>query len=501
MRRASDYHDVIKGKLKQLAGSLATRTGAEVKVFVDTAPIMEKPLAAAAGIGWQGKHTNLVSREHGSWLFLGAILTSAEIAPDAPEEDHCGSCSRCLDVCPTRAFPAPYVLDARRCLAYLTIEHKGHIPAEFRRAHGQPRVRLRRLSRRVPVEQVRGSRHAKRALRRDAATDNPPLAELLTLDDRVFRDRFAGTPIKRTGRDRFLRNVLIAAGNSGDEGLVGKVEALLGDASPLVRAMAVWAMRRSRAMPIAERVRHSHLAREGDSAVRAEWQSQVHELPVLLRARLQRAGARAAASCAQGWRVGGTARTGDSAEALAAAGFEAFVFDGTRRAPTCERLPLKHATHVLLSIPPDADGDPALRHHARDLEASPSLTMDRLSLDHRRLWRSRQAPGSTRRRPPRPMQERSRWRLAAEDRLARARPAQRQARAGLPPARHLRAGTQRDRARARGHGAAHRQARPGVQPRPCGRHRSARLQPAIGGARRRTTSTMSPTTSRRRRRT
>jgi len=268
--QGKDYHDILKAKLKQLAGSLAMRTGAEVKVFVDTAPIMEKPLAAAAGIGWQGKHTNLVSREHGSWLFLGAILTSAEIAPDAAEEDRCGSCSRCLDVCPTRAFPAPYVLDARRCLAYLSIEHKGHIPAEFRRPMGNRVFGCDDCLAVCPwnkfAEAAREARFAARA-----ETDNPPLGELLALDNRAFRDRFAGTPIKRTGRDRFLRNVLIAAGNSGDEGLVGKIEALLGDASPLVRAMAVWAMRQLTRDAVGERVRHRHLAREGDSDVRAEW--------------------------------------------------------------------------------------------------------------------------------------------------------------------------------------------------------------------------------------
>jgi epoxyqueuosine reductase len=268
--QGKDYHDILKAKLKQLAGSLAMRTGAEVKVFVDTAPIMEKPLAAAAGIGWQGKHTNLVSREHGSWLFLGAILTSAEIAPDAPEEDRCGSCSRCLDVCPTRAFPAPYVLDACRCLAYLSIEHKGHIPAEFRRPMGNRVFGCDDCLAVCPWNKfAEAAREARFAARHE--TDNPPLGELLALDDRVFRDRFAGTPIKRTGRDRFLRNVLIAAGNSGDEGLVGKIEALLGDASPLVRAMAVWAMRQLTRDAVGERVRHRHLEREGDSAVRAEW--------------------------------------------------------------------------------------------------------------------------------------------------------------------------------------------------------------------------------------
>jgi epoxyqueuosine reductase len=268
--QGKDYHDILKGKLKQLAGSLAARANAEVKVFVDTAPLMEKPLAAAAGVGWQGKHTNLVSREHGSWLFLGAILTSAELIPDAPEEDRCGSCSRCLDVCPTRAFPEPYVLDARRCLAYLSIEHTGHIPVEFRRPMGNRVFGCDDCLAVCPWNKfAEAAREARFAA--GPETDNPPLAELLPLDDRAFRERFAGTPVKRLGRDRFLRNVLIAAGNSGDADLVPQIEALLGDASPLVRAMAVWAMRQLTRDDVGERVRHRHLAREGDSAVRAEW--------------------------------------------------------------------------------------------------------------------------------------------------------------------------------------------------------------------------------------
>jgi epoxyqueuosine reductase len=267
-----DYHDVMKGKLKQLATLLAARSGAEVKVFIDTAPVMEKPLAAAAGIGWQGKHTNLVSREHGSWLFLGAIFTTAELAYDAPEADHCGTCRRCLDVCPTRAFPAPYVLDARRCLAYLTIEHKGHIPAEFRRAMGNRVFGCDDCLAVCPWNKfAAAAREARFAAR--AETDNPPLAELLMLDDRAFRARFAGTPVKRTGRDRFLRNVLIAAGNAGDASLLPRVEALIADASPLVRAMAVWAMRRLTAGGVSARLRDRHLSREADVAVRAEWQS------------------------------------------------------------------------------------------------------------------------------------------------------------------------------------------------------------------------------------
>ena len=268
--QGKDYHDILKGKLKQLASHLATSSGADVKVFVDTAPVMEKPLAAAAGLGWQGKNTMLVSREHGSWLFLGAVFTTAELPPDTPEDDHCGSCRRCIDVCPTAAFPAPYQLDARRCLAYLSIEHKGHIPAEFRRAMGNRVFGCDDCLAVCPWNKFAATAREARFHAR-AETDNPPLAELLELDDAAFRARFAGTPVKRTGRDRFLRNVLIAAGNSGDESLLPRIEALLGDNSPLVRAMAVWAMRQLTGDGVGEGVRHRHLAREGDSDVRAEW--------------------------------------------------------------------------------------------------------------------------------------------------------------------------------------------------------------------------------------
>jgi len=268
--QGKDYHDILKGKLKQLASHLATSSGADVKVFVDTAPVMEKPLAAAAGLGWQGKNTMLVSREHGSWLFLGAIFTTAELPPDTPEDDHCGSCRRCIDVCPTAAFPAPYQLDARRCLAYLSIEHKGHIPVEFRRPMGNRIFGCDDCLAVCPWNKFAATAREARFHAR-AETDNPPLAELLELDDAAFRARFAGTPVKRTGRDRFLRNVLIAAGNSGDESLLPRIEALLGDNSPLVRAMAVWAMRQLTGDGVGEGVRHRHLAREGDSDVRAEW--------------------------------------------------------------------------------------------------------------------------------------------------------------------------------------------------------------------------------------
>lgn len=239
--RGKDYHDILKGRLKQLASIVAAETGGDVKVFVDTAPLMEKPLAAAAGLGWQGKHTNLVSTEHGSWLFLGAILTSAALPAAEPHADRCGSCRRCLDVCPTDAFPSPYELDARRCIAYLTIEHKGHIPREFRKPIGNRVFGCDDCLAVCPWNKfARRSRELRYQAR--AETDNPPLGELLALDDTAFRTRFAGTPIKRTGRDRFMRNVLIATGNTREVRYVPAVCAHLDDASPLVRAMVVWAL-------------------------------------------------------------------------------------------------------------------------------------------------------------------------------------------------------------------------------------------------------------------
>src|SRR5581483_5579907 len=267
-----DYHDIVRSGLKRVAASLARASGAEVKVFVDTAPLMEKPLAEAAGVGWQGKHTNLVSREFGSWLFLGAILTAARIEPDAPETDHCGTCRRCLDVCPTDAFPAPYQLDARRCIAYLTIEHKGHIAPEFREAIGNRVFGCDDCLAVCPWNKfAAAARNTRLAALPGAAS--PPLSELLALDDAAFRRRFAGTPVKRTGRDRVVRNALIAAGNSGDAGLLPAAERLLDDASPLVRAMAVWAVRRLAEPGYADRVRQSRIGRETDDVVRAEWEA------------------------------------------------------------------------------------------------------------------------------------------------------------------------------------------------------------------------------------
>jgi epoxyqueuosine reductase len=269
--QSKDYHDVVKAGLKRVAAALARASGAGVKVFVDTAPLLEKPLAQAAGLGWQGKHTNLVSREHGSWLFLGAILTTAEIVPDAPETDHCGSCRRCLDVCPTAAFPAPYQLDARRCISYLTIEHKGHIPAELRQAIGNRVFGCDDCLAVCPWNKFAATARETKLKARDALR-SPPLAELLTLDDGAFRARFAGTPVKRTGRDRVVRNALIAAGNSGDAGLIPAVERLLDDASPLVRAMAVWALRRLAGPEAWTTARRRYAGREIDSAVRTEWE-------------------------------------------------------------------------------------------------------------------------------------------------------------------------------------------------------------------------------------
>jgi epoxyqueuosine reductase len=268
-----DYHDIIKGKLKHLASHLASRTSSEVKIFVDTAPLMEKPLAQKSGIGWQGKHTNLVSREFGSWLFLGAILTTARLAPDLGEEDYCGSCRACLDICPTKAFPAPYQLDARRCISYLTIEHKGHIDAEFRQAMGNRIYGCDDCLAVCPWNKfAKTANEAKFAARADLLA--PPLGELLLLDDKAFRAKFASSPIKRTGRNRFLRNVLIAAGNSADPELIPQIVPLLTDDSPLVRAMAVWALSKLAAPDKFALLRNKHFGLEADTAVRQEWNKQ-----------------------------------------------------------------------------------------------------------------------------------------------------------------------------------------------------------------------------------
>lgn len=265
-----DYHDVVKARLKALARWLYATSGQDVKVFVDTAPLMEKPLAQAAGLGWQGKHTNLVSRTHGSWLFLGAIASLAELEADAPEQDHCGSCSRCLDVCPTKAFPAPYQLDARRCIAYLTIEYKGHIDRALRPAIGNRVFGCDDCLSVCPWNKfAEAAREAKFAAVEGA--DLPPLAELLALDDDAFRLRFRGTPVKRTGLERFLRNVLIAAGNARDRNLVEPVLRHLESPSPLVRAMAVWAARQLMDDDEVSALRKRAMEMESDDAVIAEW--------------------------------------------------------------------------------------------------------------------------------------------------------------------------------------------------------------------------------------
>jgi epoxyqueuosine reductase len=274
--KGRDYHDVMKKKLKELAGTIERTTGEPVKIFVDTAPLMEKPLAAAAGLGWQGKHTNLVSREAGSWLFLGAILTAAELEPDSSEVDHCGTCRRCLDVCPTNAFPSPYQLDARRCIAYLTIEHKGHIAPEFRAPMKNRVFGCDDCLAVCPWNKFAATSSEMKFAATDA-TANPPLAELLQLDDATFRTRYAGTPVKRTGRDRIVRNTLIAAGNSGDASLIPLVMPLLSDASSLVRAMAVWALRRLAAPDVASAAKAKTYPRETDEAVRNEWHIEISQ--------------------------------------------------------------------------------------------------------------------------------------------------------------------------------------------------------------------------------
>jgi epoxyqueuosine reductase len=267
--RNRDYHEIIKGKLKELAGLLSRRSGAEVKVFVDTAPVMEKPLAEAAGLGWQGKHTVLVSREFGSWLFLGAIFTSAELPASRPHEESCGSCTRCLDICPTNAFPAPFRLDARKCLAYLNIEHQGPIPHEFRVPMGNRIYGCDDCLAVCPWNKfAKVSREAKLRARDDL--ERPALADLARLDDDGFRSFFAASPIKRIGHARFLRNVLIAVGNSGDPDLAGLAEARIEAQSPLVRGAAIWALRRL-APERADAQRLALARRESDNSVLVEW--------------------------------------------------------------------------------------------------------------------------------------------------------------------------------------------------------------------------------------
>jgi epoxyqueuosine reductase len=271
--RHRDYHDVLKGKLKELASFLvgaARPESADVKVFVDTAPLLEKPLAARAGLGWQGKHTNLVSREFGSWLFLGAIVTNLDLPPDSAETDHCGQCRACLDACPTRAFPAPYRLDARRCISYLTIEHEGPIPQEFRPAIGNRIYGCDDCLAACPWNKFAvAGREAKLAARADL--DAPPLTELARLDDASFRSLFAGGPVKRIGRARFVRNVMIAVGNSNNRALGARAVERLDDESPLVRGAAVWALARLISREKLSSLASEALPRERDAAVIEEW--------------------------------------------------------------------------------------------------------------------------------------------------------------------------------------------------------------------------------------
>ena len=268
--RGRDYHDVLKTRMKALGRWMAEAHDCQVKVFVDTAPVMEKPLAERAGAGWQGKHSNLVSRQFGSWLFLGEVFTSLALAPDSPESDHCGSCTRCLDICPTDAFPAPYRLDARRCISYLTIEYKGHIDRRFRAAMGNRIYGCDDCLAVCPWNKF-AVPHRTKALLPRAELSAPRLADLAALDDSAFRKVFAGSPIKRTGRDRFLRNVLIAIGNCGEAGLADVARRLLSDSSPLVRAMAVWALAQLATESDFARERARFLEQETDAAVRAEW--------------------------------------------------------------------------------------------------------------------------------------------------------------------------------------------------------------------------------------
>jgi epoxyqueuosine reductase len=268
--RGDDYHDVIKKHLKTLARWLVTASGCEVKVFVDTAAVMEKPLAQAAGLGWQGKHTNLVSRELGSWLFLGAIFSAADLPRDEGEFDHCGSCRACLDICPTAAFPSPYKLDARRCISYLTIEHKGAIPREFRKAIGNRIYGCDDCLAVCPWNKfAQAGRDARLAAREELRA--PSLAALARLDDAAFRALFSKSPIKRIGRDRFIRNVLIAIGNSDERDLAVEAERLLGDASPFVRGAAVWALSQLLRSEEFTALSSRFAPSETEASVRAEW--------------------------------------------------------------------------------------------------------------------------------------------------------------------------------------------------------------------------------------
>jgi epoxyqueuosine reductase len=266
--RGEDYHELIKKKLKTLARWLLANGGGDVKVFVDTAAVMEKPLAASAGLGWQGKHTNLLSRDFGSWLFLGAIFTTLELPVDHREAGDCGTCRACLDICPTAAFPEPYRLDATRCISYLTIEHKGPIPRELRPLMGNRIYGCDDCLAVCPWNKfAQQGREAKLSARDDLRA--PRLADLARLDDTTFRTLFSKSPVKRIGRDRFLRNVLIAIGNSGDAALAVEAERLLDDASPLVRGAAVWAL--GELLPAEKFSALVQRRSESDPSVNQEW--------------------------------------------------------------------------------------------------------------------------------------------------------------------------------------------------------------------------------------
>lgn len=266
-----DYHDLVKKRLKQIARWMVAEYGGDLKVFVDTAPVLEKPLAQSAGIGWQGKHTNLVSRDYGSWLFLGEIYTTLELEPDEAENDHCGGCRRCLEICPTNAFPKPYQLDARRCISYLTIENKGPIPLEFRKAIGNRVYGCDDCLAVCPWNKFAKQTEEPTFLPREALIE-PKLAELLVLNDTTFRALFSGSPIKRIGVDRFLRNILIAAGNSGSVDLVEPVVAHLKNNSSLVRGAAVWALSQLLCSEEFNSYREINTASETDGDVLNEWE-------------------------------------------------------------------------------------------------------------------------------------------------------------------------------------------------------------------------------------
>ncbi len=268
--QGDDYHEVIKARLKALARWMVATLGGELKVFVDTAPLLEKPLAERAGLGWQGKHTNLVSREFGSWLFLGSILTTLDLQPDARETAVCGACRACLDVCPTNAFPAPYQLDARRCISYLTIELKGPIPRDFRPLLGNRIYGCDDCLAVCPWNKFAQAGREQKLAAREALTA-PSLADLVRLDDAAFRALFAKNPVKRIGRDRFVRNILYAIGNSGEIALADDAQRLLADPSSLVRGAAVWALSRLVPAETFAILRQTHCRDEADPAVLEEW--------------------------------------------------------------------------------------------------------------------------------------------------------------------------------------------------------------------------------------